>query len=368
MKNAFLLQFNPRDHFRIYDAILNMPDGTNDIVLDPGKNYEGYLIYATKVYLWESGDNDLVGEGTITQNVRRTPMPIWQHEYSIGQSTPDPLQKRVIIRVERCFRPPIKRAQIQENALLAKAIFFKNKTNTEGPCFKVPPAAARELDALIADVERARFRENVELVKESIEETPELSVLASNLPARVDDAADGFQLGFGEDPRDAVGHPIDSGQGSSSIESAQPLTETNLEFEFDPNANEDTREKQTREIAVRPGQTLFKWNLLDAYSKRCAVSGCDVEAVLEAAHIRPYRNEECHHISNGLLLRSDIHVLFDKGLITIDENREIRVATDLMKSEYAPFDHLQLRLPVKPDCHPSKAALAIHRATPIQNR
>lgn len=277
-------------------------------------------------------------------------MPNWQHQYSVGQSTPDPDQKRVIIRVERCFTPPIKRAQIRENALLAKAIFFRNKTNTEGTCFQVLPDTARELDALIANVERARFKENGE---------PGVIVQGSNTPARVDDIADGLPPSFGVDPLDAAGYPI---------ESAPPPTDTDLGPEFDPNANDDTREKQLREIAVRPGQTLFKWKLLDAYARKCAVTGCDVEQVLEAAHIRPYRNEECHHISNGLLLRSDIHVLFDKGLISIDENWEIRVATDLMKSEYALFDHLKLRRPAKPDCHPSKEALAIHRAALGQNR
>ena len=153
-------------------------------------------------------------------------MPNWQHQYSVGQSTPDPRQKRVIIRVERCFTSPIKRAQIQENAPLAKANFFKNKPNTQGTCFQVLPDTARELDALIADVERVRFKENGEPVKESIEITPRLSVPRSNNPARVVDVADGLQPGFGKDPRDAVGHPIDSGQGSPSIESAQPLTET----------------------------------------------------------------------------------------------------------------------------------------------
>lgn len=138
---------------------------------------------------------------------------------------------------------------------------------------------------------------------------------------------------------------------------------------FNPNSNEDTREKQLREIALRPGQSQFKARLLEAYSGKCAITGCDVVHVLEAAHIQPYVNESCHHISNGLLLRADIHALFDKHLIAIDENWDVRVGGDLMKTEYGlGLAGLTLRLPANPSTQPSKEALAVHRGLLLRHR
>ena len=57
--------------------------------------------------------------------------------------------------------------------------------------------------------------------------------------------------------------------------------------------------------------------------------GCDVVAVLKATHIMPYRGEETNHPSNGLLLRADLHTLFDVGLLTIDpKTMTVRLAAN----------------------------------------
>ena len=67
-------------------------------------------------------------------------------------------------------------------------------------------------------------------------------------------------------------------------------------------------------------------------------------------------------------MRADIHVLFDKHLIAIDENSEIEVGGDLMKTVYGQgLTGTRLQLPVQPGC-PSKEALAIHRASLLRNR
>ncbi|RZM24778.1 MAG: HNH endonuclease, partial [Pedobacter sp.] len=70
-------------------------------------------------------------------------------------------------------------------------------------------------------------------------------------------------------------------------------------------------------ITARRGQKSFRDKLLKAYEYKCAVTGCDVIATLEACHIMPYNGDYTNHIQNGILLRSDIHVLFDLGLLTI---------------------------------------------------
>src|SRR5690606_11461688 len=68
---------------------------------------------------------------------------------------------------------------------------------------------------------------------------------------------------------------------------------------------------------ARLGQGAFRVLVTDAYQKRCAISGERTLPVLQAAHIRPYAAAGPHRVSNGLLLRSDLHILFDRGYVTV---------------------------------------------------
>ncbi|MES2631836.1 MAG: HNH endonuclease signature motif containing protein [Pseudomonadota bacterium] len=88
--------------------------------------------------------------------------------------------------------------------------------------------------------------------------------------------------------------------------------------EFDPRNVEDARNFVDRSVAVRRGQLAFRQSLLDLYERRCSVSGCRIPEILEAAHIVPYLGDETHHLTNGLLLRADLHTLFDLGLLRVD--------------------------------------------------
>src|ERR1700722_13605652 len=80
---------------------------------------------------------------------------------------------------------------------------------------------------------------------------------------------------------------------------------------FDPKNIKDARERIRRTIVQRRGQAKFRNALLEAYGSRCAISGCGALEVLEAAHICPYQGSATNHVTNGLLLRADIHTLFD---------------------------------------------------------
>lgn len=104
-------------------------------------------------------------------------------------------------------------------------------------------------------------------------------------------------------------------------------------------------ERVLRAIKTRRGQPAFRSSLLEAYGGRCCVTGCDVEEVLEAAHIVPHKDSTNYEVSNGLLLRSDIHVLFDLGLICIDECYRLRVSSKLGKCEYSELEGLKIGLP-----------------------
>ena len=77
---------------------------------------------------------------------------------------------------------------------------------------------------------------------------------------------------------------------------------------------------------VRLGQGAFRILVTDAYSRKCSVTGEKTLPVLEAAHIKPYSESGPHLISNGILLRSDIHKLYDNGYITFSKNNEILVS------------------------------------------
>lgn len=77
---------------------------------------------------------------------------------------------------------------------------------------------------------------------------------------------------------------------------------------------------------VRLGQGAFRVLVTDAYSKRCSITGEKTLPVLEAAHIKPYAKSGPNFISNGLLLRSDMHKLFDAGYITITKDYKVEVS------------------------------------------
>jgi putative restriction endonuclease len=79
---------------------------------------------------------------------------------------------------------------------------------------------------------------------------------------------------------------------------------------------------------VRPrlGQGSFRILVTDAYERRCAITGERVLPVLQAAHIRPYASGGEHRVDNGLLLRSDLHTLFDRGYLTVTPALELEVS------------------------------------------
>lgn len=77
---------------------------------------------------------------------------------------------------------------------------------------------------------------------------------------------------------------------------------------------------------VRLGQGAFRVLVTDAYSRRCAITGEKTLPVLEAAHIKPYAESGPHFISNGILLRSDMHKLFDSGYLTITSDLKTEVS------------------------------------------
>jgi len=106
----------------------------------------------------------------------------------------------------------------------------------------------------------------------------------------------------------------------------------------------------------------------DAYERRCAITGERTLPVLEAAHIKPYGSGGPHELENGLLLRSDVHTLFDQGYVTVDADQLKVVVSSRIREEFENGrDHYHLhgraiRLPRETDSLPSHEYLAFHNS------
>lgn len=120
-------------------------------------------------------------------------------------------------------------------------------------------------------------------------------------------------------------------------------------------------------VLIRPrlGQGAFRVLVTDAYSRRCTVTGERVLPVLEAAHIRPYAEVGRHELANGVLMRSDLHRLFDKGYMTVTPelklvvSRRIREDFENGRDYYALQDRV-LRMPKREVDRPDKENLVWH--------
>lgn len=128
-------------------------------------------------------------------------------------------------------------------------------------------------------------------------------------------------------------------------------------------SDHDSRVRTLATIAQRQGQGAFRAKLLEAYGQSCAITGCQAVYVLEAAHILPYRGEPTHRVDNGLLLRSDLHTLFDQGHLWITDTHHVAIADSLRETEYEAFSGQALRLPTQLAHRPNPAHLAQHALT-----
>ena len=119
-------------------------------------------------------------------------------------------------------------------------------------------------------------------------------------------------------------------------------------------------------VSPRLGQGSFRILVTDAYQRRCAITGEKTLPVLEAAHIRPYAYEGHHEISNGVLLRSDLHTLFDRGYIGIDPDDLKVIVSSRIKEQFSNGRHYyalhgqSIALPVDIGLVPSRENLVYH--------
>ncbi len=130
---------------------------------------------------------------------------------------------------------------------------------------------------------------------------------------------------------------------------------------------EDERLRTEQAQVVRVGQGAFRVRVLDAYGRRCGISGERALPTLDAAHIQSYRGPASNHVQNGLSFRSDIHRLFDTGYVTVTPEYRFEVSRRLKEDfengePYYRLGGTQLALPRDPAKRPSRQALEWHAA------
>jgi putative restriction endonuclease len=180
----------------------------------------------------------------------------------------------------------------------------------------------------------------------------------SNFQASPPDWAGPIVSGKGYDLTRSPGRDLYTScvQNAHALASAPPLTLRDL-----PRYGEPTL------VRPRLGQGLFRADVMNAYGNACALSGEHSLPVLEAAHIKPFSQEGPHEVHNGLLLRSDLHKLFDNGYLTVDE-RHKAVVSQRLRQDYNNgvyyYDNIhgrELRPPSNPAQRPAREFLEWHR-------
>ncbi|MBM3649181.1 MAG: HNH endonuclease [Alphaproteobacteria bacterium] len=118
-------------------------------------------------------------------------------------------------------------------------------------------------------------------------------------------------------------------------------------------------------VQPRLGQGGFRVSVIQAYDRRCAITGERTLPALEAAHILPVKLDGLHDVSNGLLLRRDLHALFDYHYITVTPDKRILVSKRIKQEfengrEYYAMHGKFIREPIRVDDRPSAEALRLH--------
>jgi putative restriction endonuclease len=118
---------------------------------------------------------------------------------------------------------------------------------------------------------------------------------------------------------------------------------------------------------VRPGPGAFRVNVTEAYNRSCAVTGVRTLPVLQATHIKPPSRSGSNQVSNGILLRADLRLLFEAGLMTIDPTGHVEMSRRLHEFQdaagYEGLHGSELKvLPVRPLEQPAPELLEWHNA------
>jgi putative restriction endonuclease len=225
---------------------------------------------------------------------------------------------------------------------------------------------ARELDEMLHRIAKYRRRQNPEFTPDPL---GNYLIGCLLLVEPVFFAADEWVRQPDDWPRNVVqgkSYDLAVGEGArlareclERVEDASrpTLYELALEARFGP----------PRLVTPRLGQGTFRISVEQAYGRSCAITGEHSLPVLEAAHIKPYAAGGPHSVSNGLLMRRDIHRLFDLGYVTVTQAGRFEVSTSLHADfangrTYYALQGRNVRAPVMREHRPAHEFLEWHSA------
>ena len=137
-----------------------------------------------------------------------------------------------------------------------------------------------------------------------------------------------------------------------------PLDERQALIEYD---GTDQRRVVMAQQVRREQQEKFRYELRRAYADTCVITGTNVPEVLQAAHINPYRGKKSQVVNNGLLLRADLHLLYDAHLISVDpDTLSVTLSERLGSTDYLRYNHKKLNDPIDVRLSPDPELLAMH--------
>jgi putative restriction endonuclease len=162
------------------------------------------------------------------------------------------------------------------------------------------------------------------------------------------------------------GYDLTSGIGKEIWDQVQ----IRLQGRIDLSAEIETMEGHARygkaiTLVPRLGQGSFRIIVTDAYKRRCAVTQERTLPALEAGHIKPFSESGPHKVSNGILFRSDIHQLFDRGYVTLSPDYRFEVSRRIRQEfengrDYYALHGRQLYLPEKREFQPAPEFITWH--------
>jgi putative restriction endonuclease len=134
---------------------------------------------------------------------------------------------------------------------------------------------------------------------------------------------------------------------------------------LEPSAIAEERFGTPALVAPRLGQGEFRIAVTDAYGRRCAMTAERTLPALDAAHIVPYAQQGEHRLDNGLLLRKDLHALFDAGYLGIDSDMRVEVSRRIREDyengrDYYALAGRALQIPADPSARPNPEFLNWH--------
>ncbi len=126
---------------------------------------------------------------------------------------------------------------------------------------------------------------------------------------------------------------------------------------------DEAEERVSAYVMRRKAQDRFREDLLSAYGRCCAVTRYDAEDALQAAHIIAYRGASSQQVRNGLLLRADIHLLYDRHLLSVNpgDNR-VWLHERLKGTAYRELERRPIYLPDDQALRPEPGRLELHWA------